>query len=488
MSASPVLTRARTWSASLLMSYPASLMRYVALAAAFDGTLARDGRCDERCIDALRALAATGRKLILVTSRQLRELLEIFPEARIFDYVVAENGAVMYCPATRQSAILAQAPSELLVQELRHRRVSPMSVGSSSITTLQSNKERIQGVMHKLGLDCQLVSNDDVISILPAGVDKAYGVQAALRELGVSRHNLVAIGDGENDIALFSFAEHAAAVRNANPALQHVADRTTDGPCCDGFLQFAHELIETDLAAAPPRRRLLLGNLDDGQKLYVAPCRDSLLVCGPTGAGKSAVCEALLQQFLAQEYQCCVIEAEMTGALSVRRGMTLLGEPHEAPRLTDVVNALEQPGVSASVNLAGLAPETRPMFTEALMLQLQALHDRVGRPHCILIDHADSVLTREAAAWSARLSEITMVYVTSEPQLLPASVVHSIKLIVVPGEPSNTLATLRSEFPQLITQPAEGATADGVRRMSVVHRPGSDRRGPILASGVASAY
>jgi hydroxymethylpyrimidine pyrophosphatase-like HAD family hydrolase len=460
-------------------------MRYVALAAGFDGTLARDGRCDERCIDALRALAATGRKLILVTSRQLRELLEIFPEARIFDYVVAENGAVMYCPATRQSAILAQAPSELLVQELRYRRVSPMSVGSSSITTLQSNEERIQGVMHKLGLDCQLVSNDGVLSILPAGVDKAYGVQAALRELGVSQHNLVAIGDGENDIALFSFAEHAAAVRNANPALQHIADRTTDGPCCDGFLQFAHELIETDLAAAPPRRRLLLGSLDDGQKLYVAPCRDSLLVCGPTGAGKSAVCEALLQQFLAQEYQCCVIEAE-TGARSVRRGMTLLGEPHEAPRLTDVVNALEQPRVSASVNLAGLAPETRPTFTEALMLQLQALHDRVGRPHCILINQAHRFLTREAAASSARFSEITMIYATSEPQLLPANVVHSVKLIIASGEPSDTLPALRQALPQLVAYPAQGTMLGAVRRMSVL-RPGSDRTDPISAGAVATA-
>ena len=76
-------------------------MRYVALAAGFDGTLARDGHCDERCIEALRALAATGRKLILVTGRELRELLEIFPEARLFDYVVAENGAVMHRPATR---------------------------------------------------------------------------------------------------------------------------------------------------------------------------------------------------------------------------------------------------------------------------------------------------------------------------------------------------------------------------------------------------
>ena len=67
-------------------------MRFVALAAGFDGTLAREGRCDERCIEALRALAATGRKLILVTGRELRELLEIFPEARLFDYVVAEKG------------------------------------------------------------------------------------------------------------------------------------------------------------------------------------------------------------------------------------------------------------------------------------------------------------------------------------------------------------------------------------------------------------
>src|SRR5262245_8927263 len=100
-------------------------MRYVAVAAGFDGTLARDGCVDERCLEALRALSATGRKLILVTARELRGLLEIFPEARIFDYVIAENGAVMYRSATRQSEILAQAPPEILLQELRRRHVTP---------------------------------------------------------------------------------------------------------------------------------------------------------------------------------------------------------------------------------------------------------------------------------------------------------------------------------------------------------------------------
>ena len=214
-------------------------MRYVALAAGFDGTLARDGRCDERCIGSLRALAATGRKLILVTGRELRELLEIFPEARLFDYVVAENGAVMHRPSTRESEILAQAPPEILLQELRRRHVTPLTVGSSIVRTVQANEAEVSAALRKLQLDFQLVTNPGALMMLPAGVNKASGVWAALRELGVSRHNLVAIGDGENDLALFEFAEHAVAVQNADPLVQRVANRTTQGAYCEGFLELA---------------------------------------------------------------------------------------------------------------------------------------------------------------------------------------------------------------------------------------------------------
>ena len=234
-------------------------MRYVALAAGFDGTLARDGRCDERCIGSLRALAATGRKLILVTGRELRELLEIFPEARLFDYVVAENGAVMHRPSTRESEILAQAPPEILLQELRRRHVTPLTVGSSIVRTVQANEAEVSEALRKLQLDFQLVTNPGALMMLPAGVNKASGVWAALRELGVSRHNLVAIGDGENDLALFEFAEYAVAVQNADPLVQRVANRTTQGAYCEGFLELASDLIANDLAAATPRQNVVVG-------------------------------------------------------------------------------------------------------------------------------------------------------------------------------------------------------------------------------------
>jgi hydroxymethylpyrimidine pyrophosphatase-like HAD family hydrolase len=403
-------------------------MRYVALAAGFDGTLAREGRCDERCIDTLRALSATGRKLILVTGRELRELLEIFPEARIFDYVVAENGAVMHRPATRESEILAQAPPEILLQELRRRHVTPLSVGSSMVRTAQSNEAEVSEALRKLQLDFQLVTNPGALMMLPAGVNKASGVWAALRELGVSRHNLVAIGDGENDLALFEFAGHAVAVQNADPLIKRVADRTTHGAYCDGFLELARELIATDLADAVPRRNVTVGVLDNGKLVDVVPCQDSMLVHGPAGSGKTAVCNRLLEQFLVRSYQCCVIGAEVAG-LQVPGGVECFGDAHEVPRLTDILTALDQPTASVAINLAGLAVETRPIFADALLVQLQALHDRLGRPHVVLIHQAHSFLAGGGAtASSARLSEVTMIYATSEPERLPAQILDGVTL------------------------------------------------------------
>lgn len=400
-------------------------MRYVALAAGFDGTLARDSQYDERCIDALRALAATGRKLILVSGRELRELLEIFPEVRLFDYVVAENGAVMYRPATRESEILANAPPEILLQELRRRHVTPLTVGSSIVRTVQANEAEVSAALRKLQLDFQLVTNPGALMMLPAGVNKASGVWAALRELGISRHNLVAIGDGENDLALFEFAEHAVAVQNADALVKRVANRTTQGAYCDGFLELARDLVATDLAAATPRQKVTVGIRENGSPVEITPCRDSLLVHGPDGSGKVALCNRLLEQFLASGYQCCIIDAQV-GGLQVPGDVQVFGDAHEVPRLTDILAALDLPTASVAIDLAGLGAETRPVFTDALLVQLQALHDRLGRPHVVMIRQAHSCLVDGVIASSARLSEVTMIYATAQPELLSARILDNV--------------------------------------------------------------
>src|SRR5918994_102345 len=104
-------------------------MRYYALICDYDGTLATGGRVDDATVDALERLRDARRKRVLVTGRQLPDLMEVFPRLELFDAVVAENGAVLYRPADRSERILTEPPPEAFVAELTRRGVSPLSVG-----------------------------------------------------------------------------------------------------------------------------------------------------------------------------------------------------------------------------------------------------------------------------------------------------------------------------------------------------------------------
>src|SRR5262245_4133329 len=103
-------------------------MRYVALATDYDGTLATHGLVEQRMIDALDRLAASGRKLVLVTGRELDDLMRVFTRVDRFDRVVAENGAVLFRPDTGARRALAPPPPPEFASELRRRSVAPLSV------------------------------------------------------------------------------------------------------------------------------------------------------------------------------------------------------------------------------------------------------------------------------------------------------------------------------------------------------------------------
>jgi len=99
-------------------------MRYLAFATDYDGTLATNGRVGDRAIEALERLKASGRKLLMVTGRHLRDLSGVFPRLELFDRVVAENGALLYDPASREEKVLAEAPQEEFLKALQAARVT----------------------------------------------------------------------------------------------------------------------------------------------------------------------------------------------------------------------------------------------------------------------------------------------------------------------------------------------------------------------------
>jgi hydroxymethylpyrimidine pyrophosphatase-like HAD family hydrolase len=226
-------------------------MHYRVLACDYDGTIAEHGRVTPATIAAMRRLQASGRKLVLVTGRQVDELLAILPELDLFASVVAENGALLYDPATRADRLLGPAPPANFVESLRLRQVSPLAVGRAIVASWKPHEIAILEAIRDQGLDLQVIFNKEAVMVLPAGVNKATGLEAALSKLGVPLLQTVGVGDAENDLIFLSTCGFSAAVANALPAVQERVDWVTPGDHGKGVEELIEALIANDLKGLP---------------------------------------------------------------------------------------------------------------------------------------------------------------------------------------------------------------------------------------------
>lgn len=71
--------------------------------------------------------------------------------------------------------------------------------------------------------------NTDALMVLPAGVTKASGLNAALVELSLPASPVAAIGDAENDVVFFKQCGNSVAVAIALPELKAIASLVTKG-------------------------------------------------------------------------------------------------------------------------------------------------------------------------------------------------------------------------------------------------------------------
>jgi hydroxymethylpyrimidine pyrophosphatase-like HAD family hydrolase len=222
-------------------------MHFIVLATDYDGTLAHDGVVDDNTIAAVKRLRNSGRKIVLVTGRHLPDLVRIFLRLELFDRIIVENGGVLYRPETHEEKPLCPPPNERFVNLLRERNI-PFSVGRTVVATWQPHDAAVLAAIRDLGLDLQVIFNKGSVMVLPSGVDKGTGLQAALDELGVSYHNVVSVGDAENDLSFMRLSACSVAVVNALPSLKEHADVVMDKPRGEGVTELIDQLIKDDLA------------------------------------------------------------------------------------------------------------------------------------------------------------------------------------------------------------------------------------------------
>ena len=369
-------------------------MFFVALATDYDGTLAQDGRVDAPTIDALKEVRRSGRKLILVTGRDLPDLQRVFPELDLFDLVVAENGALLYNPSKKEETALAEPPSLAFVSRLQELGVSPLSVGRTIVATWEPHEKAVLEAIRELALELHIIFNKGAVMVLPGNVNKAWGLKRALKPLCLSLHNVVGIGDAENDQAFLSACGCAVAVDNALPTVKAKADMVVADHGA-GVIELARLLTNHDMRKAGlriPRVQPVLGTRTDGSPVCLSPF-EATLITGGSGAGKSTIVTALLEQIRDLAFQFCVVDPE--GDYSELADAVVVGDAKQEPRLGEVMSLLAKPEVSVVVNLLAIDPQERPRFLAKFLPEIAKLRSETGRPHWPVLDEAHHCLPAE---------------------------------------------------------------------------------------------
>jgi HAD superfamily hydrolase (TIGR01484 family) len=231
-------------------------MRYLALCCDYDGTLATHGKLLPETIPALERLIASGRRLLMVTGRELDDLQRVCERLDLFEYIVAENGALLYHPATRAEQTLAPRPPDAFVATLRERGVERVSEGRVIVATWEPYETVVLETIRDLGLELQVIFNKGAVMVLPSGVNKATGLTCALAELSISAADVAGVGDAENDHALLQMCGLGAAVANALPSLKDHADLVLTERHGAGVTQLIERMLDGTIDAAPRRPRV----------------------------------------------------------------------------------------------------------------------------------------------------------------------------------------------------------------------------------------
>jgi hydroxymethylpyrimidine pyrophosphatase-like HAD family hydrolase len=200
-------------------------MRWRALATDYDGTVATH----EPTLNSLQRLRQQHVPVLLVTGREMSDLHRLPLDLKIFDLIVAENGGVLYKPDDGETHVIGGGPPEGFVDELHRRGVAPISVGACIVATWEPHEVVVMETIRDMGLELSVIFNKGAVMILPAGVNKASGLTAALETMKLSAADVVAVGDAENDHAFLEACGMGVAVANALPSLKERADHVMKG-------------------------------------------------------------------------------------------------------------------------------------------------------------------------------------------------------------------------------------------------------------------
>jgi hydroxymethylpyrimidine pyrophosphatase-like HAD family hydrolase len=409
-------------------------MRFTALACDYDGTLATHGRIATSTLDALERARAAGLRLLLVTGRTFFELTHVCDRLDVFDVVVAENGGVLYFPREGRICDLAVGPPPRLLAEL-DRRAVPYQAGRVVIGTTRDYEDEVCAALSASGVNMTVVANRESLMLLPPGVHKGTSVRHVIRMLGLSAHDVLALGDAENDADLFDACGFAGCPGNAIEELKARADWVFAGENGTAIAGAVARILDGRLL--PPargRRSIRLGWAGTGGEPVVLPSRDtSVLIQGDPWSGKSWLAGVLVERLGAERYATCVIDPEGEHhVLAALPGVTWFAVQREEEWGQVLAALRHDPSATVIADLSGTGHVDKVHLIGAGLARIRAMRAERGLPHWVVLDEAHYSLPAGGVRPEMfRADEKGFCFVTHRASRLAPAVLESIDVFIV---------------------------------------------------------
>jgi hypothetical protein len=372
-------------------------MKFTVLALDYDGTIAEHGRLSHDVRSAIGEARARGIVTVVVTGRMLADLREASGDLSWADAFVCENGAVV---ARGDGSVRLLAPP--VSTEFRAALTAAGVVHRAGECVIEADASDAPAILERIRARAEPLSmhfNVSRVMVLPHGVCKSAGLRDVLRTMRLSSHNVLAIGDAENDHDLLEMSEVGAAVAWGSALLKRRADVIVPGRGPDDVAGYVRDVIERlRLPPARDRRSIAIGEDRSGRRVQMGLRGRNLLVAGDPRSGKSWAVGLLCEQLILLGYSMCILDPEGDyAALESLPGVIVFGGAYSLPPPDGVVRALEHPDLSVVVDLSRLEHEAKRDFLDALLPAVTRARAASGLPHRIVIDEAHYFLARENA-------------------------------------------------------------------------------------------
>ncbi|WP_330632354.1 phosphoglycolate phosphatase [Halocatena halophila] len=221
-----------------------------ALAVDIDGTLTRpDGSIDPRVFDPLRAWDGP---VIIATGKSIPFPIGLCDFIGIPTRVIAENGGAIYTADDDELTIVGdRANAQRVIEAYRAAGYETGWGGADLVNRWRETEyavaidqplEPLRALAHEAGL--RVFDTGYAYHVTDPSIDKGAGLCELCDRLSIDPASVVAIGDSENDVAMFEVAGEAIAVANADERAAAVADRQTSNGYASGVLEALESVVD----------------------------------------------------------------------------------------------------------------------------------------------------------------------------------------------------------------------------------------------------